>query len=127
MKTPALQHNKVARLISWYGMDYTFKRAILDGNREPTGEAESIVVRGIFSEHNSSLLAVIGDAGTVASKPKPQVIALWENGLQVKPEDIAEVPSDSGRAYRVTGVDNVGNLDLFAVIALEVQQDELPV
>lgn len=132
MRVPQLQSHKIRHLIQRHGVEYGFIRSkkdgfdqpVLDDNGNPIAD-EPLSVMGIFHESGSNFSLMTSEAAQVQSKPVPAVLAMWEQGKEVAVNDRLTVPPDCGIWYKVTAVNDIGNVQLFADISLEVIADGL--
>ena len=105
----------VSRLIDARGLDAVLLREKKNEFQEP-GESEKIgTCKGLFHESNGYLGVSIVDSGKVYTAKQPMLLVPYTD--TVKKQDILEI---AGRTFRVTGLDDLGNLHLFLDISLEV-------
>lgn len=130
MKIPKLQAVKVQQAIKRNGVAYSFDRAktdkfdqpVLDKDGNPVVE-EVCIVKGIFHETGTGFVLITSDAAQVQSKPTPSVLAMLKDTKTLKINDAVFIPPNGSISYKVVSVNNIGNIDLFADIALEVIAD----
>lgn len=114
---------KLSRAIRVYGTKYRFMRANLDSFDEPTDENVLVLdVNGIYHEQTSYISLTASDAGIVPKKITPYIDVLAsdlmdENGkYKVQQEDSVTINS---KEYKVTGINNLSNLNILCEICLE--------
>ena len=75
VNSPNFQLNKLRRIINTQGQDFVFTRETLDEFKEPTGEVQEFLIKGIYHEHyeNLFLRQSTTDATVVRSKPSPKI------------------------------------------------------
>lgn len=130
MKPPPLQLHKLVHALKVHGVKYTFTRKAVDEFGEPIKGAPPVEVAkpsGIYSEAGTGFILVVSDAATVQSKPTPTITTLLADAVDIRVEDTVFVPPGSDRRYKVTSVDDAGNLGYFANITLEVFLNGIPV
>ncbi len=109
------QMHVVSALIGARGLDATLFREKKNEFQEP-GEHERIgVCKGLFHESNGYLGINIADSGKIHTAKQPMFLVSYTD--TVKKQDILEI---AGQTFRVTGLDDLGNLHLFLDISLEV-------
>lgn len=123
MRPPPLQIHKLKQAIKSHGVTYEFKRPPVDDFGDAIPDAELVVeatAGGIFSESGTGFIMIIGEAATVHSKPSPAIATLLEDAEGIKIEDLVRA---NNATYKVTAVNDLGNLGYFAGISLEVILD----
>lgn len=73
--------------------------------------------KGIFHEANSYLGVNVVNAGKVYSARQPMILLPYID--TIKKQDIMEI---QGNRFRVTGLDDLGNLHLILDVSLEVEE-----
>lgn len=133
MKTPKLTEHKVKQAIRVHGVQYTFTRADMDEFDQPKLDLDGNQVflpykevPGIYHETGQGFTLVVGEAGAVPSKPTPSILTMLEDSEGIQIRDRVAVPPGSDLIYSVVSINDIGNLGLFADIALEVIVNELP-
>lgn len=82
---------------------------------EPDGISEIGKYSGLFHEANGYLDVLIGESGKTYTAKQPMFLVLFTRDIEK--EDLVEI---HGTKYRVTGVDDLGNLHEFLDVSLEV-------
>lgn len=115
------QINKVNRLIQQKGIDFVFERSKLNEYKEPIkGEYDKIEVRGYYHEESSYVKRTTSDGSTVKSTPQPMILCSVESGKLLKQDDELAY---NGKRYKVSGVQNVNQMDVCCDVSLELIQD----
>ena len=110
---------KLTRILKQYGKEYEFTRKSKNGFGEPVMPATSIKLVGIFHPAGERRISLSGaDASTKQTEAIPCILASWQEASNVAVGDLVEV---SGVAYSVSGIDNVGALNVAGEISLEVK------
>ena len=119
VNSPNFQLNKLRRIINTQGQDFVFTRETLDEFKEPTGEVQEFLIKGIYHEHyeNLFLRQSTTDATVVRSKPSPKITCLWADASVLKNTDTVVV---NGLTMKIGDIKNVGEADVAAAISLEV-------
>lgn len=113
--------------MGWVHQIYLIKRAFeLNGqdikiyrekkNKYHESEDPDIIgsSRGLFHEANNFLGVTIAEKGKVYAEKKPMFMILYEEKLQK-----ADIVAIGNREFRVTGIDDLGNLHLLLDLSLE--------
>lgn len=109
------QRHVLERLIELRGLDAELSREQKNEFQEP-GTPEKIGdLRGLFHEANGYLGINIAESGKIYTAKQPMFLIPYTDN--VRKQDLIAV---SGRNFRVTGLDDLGNLHLFLDISLEV-------
>lgn len=116
MKAPKFERNKIQRLLNTSGVEYTFKRDIVDEFREATGTADSMTLVGVYHETTQHVSVVGTDAASVQSKQTPYILTLYEYGKDIKQGDYTFI---DGVKYTVTGANDVNKWHIAVDISLE--------
>lgn len=109
------QRHILKRLIFLRGQKADVYRDIKNEFGEPAGWDFYGTIRGIFHEANGYLGSLIAEAGTTYTSKQPMF--LIEHTKAVREEDTLHIGE---RKFRVTGVDDLGNLGMFLDLSLEV-------
>lgn len=118
MKAPRFERAKVTRLINTAGQEYGFSRNKLNEYNEATEEAVSIaVVKGVYRNTSSGHISVTRTEAASVRIPKiPMILTLWDDNVKnIQQNDFTTI---NGRKMYVTGVENIGEWNLFAEISL---------
>lgn len=109
------QVRTVKRLIDLRGQDALVYRE----TKNQFGEAKGVEVvcnaKGLFHEANNYLGADRVEAGKICAAKKPMFFMLYSDTIHR--QDILEI---SGNRFRVTELDDLGNLHYFLDLSLEV-------
>jgi hypothetical protein len=132
VQIPKAQTNKARQLIRRRGVQYAFIRAkvdsygqpVLDGDGNPVTEKQ-ITVTGIFHESGTNFVLATSEAAKIQTTPRPAILSMMESAKDIVVGDRLTVPPESGTWYKVTAVNDMGNVGLFADISLEVVADGL--
>lgn len=117
MKTPILQAHKLKRVVDTIGVDYSFKRNILDSYKEPTGEKTEItILKGILHSTANYSSKFSSDSSILHSKQAPQILT---NDLSAKKLCIDDEVDIGEKVYKVSGVTDIDCLGLAFDISLE--------
>ncbi|MBC5689780.1 hypothetical protein H8S37_12715 [Mediterraneibacter sp. NSJ-55] len=105
----------LSRLIESRGQQATIYREVENEFHEPVGTQIIGDFRGLFHEANGYLGVSIVEAGKIYTAKQPMFLMAYT--ADIEKQDILEI---AGRRFRVTGLDDLGNLGLFMDISLEV-------
>lgn len=111
---------KLKRELKRSGIDYEFERYYVDDFGEPSDDKIAIgVIKGLYHEQNSHIKITTGDTTQVRSKKIPMILCLYEDAssLNLKIGDIVKI---NEKNFKVTGIVNVQEWNIFADISLEV-------
>lgn len=109
----------ILRNIKAHGQTFVFKRQGKNTFGEPNG-TETVVasIEGLFHQSRSYITKNTSDGTISRTKPQPQILCLVSDSTKlIKQGDILFL---SDNKYTVTGVDNLGELDMACDISLEV-------
>lgn len=109
------QTHILRRLIRLRGQTAEIYRLKRDEFHEPAGTESLGNINGLFHEASGYLGAMIVEAGKTYTARQPMFLCEYTERIQK--EDLLELP---GKRYRVTGLDDLGNLHVFLDISLEV-------
>ena len=125
MKQALFLRNKLIRQIKMNGKEYTFYRYGEDDYKQRNQEPEEIsTVFGVFHKTNSSdsyLMSKVSDATQISAKPKPMMLLLYEDGLDLQKDDFVMI---NEKQFKVVTKQNVQELNIAFEVSLEVAQDE---
>ena len=108
----------VTRAINTHGQEFTFKHHSKSAFGEPDTEFTTITVKGLFHQTRGYITKTTSDGSITRSKPQPQILALVnESSGSLTLDDTLEYKDQN---YRVTGVNNINNLDIALDISLEM-------
>lgn len=113
------QTHVLSRLIETRGQQAAIYREAENEFHEPVGTQIIGEFQGLFHEANSYLGVSITEAGKIYTAKQPMFLMVYtmEHTADIREQDILEI---AGRRFRVTGLDDLGNLGLFLDISLEV-------
>lgn len=103
----------LSQAIQRHGRDFTVARVKLNEFKEPAGEEPVGSFRGLFHVSTGFLDINLAEAGRVSSRKYPQLLLLYTE--DIRKEDLVRLGS---RTYVVTGVDDVGGLQLCTDLSL---------
>lgn len=103
------------RLIQLRGQEATVCKNTLNEFGEVSGTENIGTTRGLFHEANGYLGTLIAEAGKTYAEKQPMFLVEYTGSIQK--EDVLEI---RGTRFRVTGMDDLGNLGIFLDISLEV-------
>lgn len=112
---------KLKRELRRSGVDYEFKRPVLNEFKEPDDENSTVVgtLRALYHEQNSNIAITTGDTTRTRTKKIPMLLCVYEEveklGLQV--DDFVMI---NNKKMKVTGVVNIQEWNLIGDISLEV-------
>lgn len=110
---------KLNRALEWNGKLYYFNKIVLDEYNQPQVSEERIEVKGIYHETNSYVTKSSSDATVTVSEKSPSLLVSWKDACKLELEDTLEI---EGVSYRVSGLTNIQNYNVFGSISLEVIQ-----
>lgn len=118
------EREKVKRNILAHGCEFTFVRPVKNNFGEYTGETTSVVtLNGLFHQSRGYISQSTGmeDGKVIRSKPQPMILVLFDEYSDlIFTEDTVIY---KGTKYRVTGKNNINNLDISYDISLEMIDD----
>lgn len=119
MNSAMFQLNKIHRLISTQGKQFTFSRQRLNEYHEPNGQTESFTIKGVYHETTGYLSKRGTDAATIRSKSSPMLLCQWEEAQSLLHTDTLTF---NGRVYKIGEIKNLAEANLIADISLEEVQ-----
>ncbi len=108
------QIHTLQRMIQRHGVDFKVLRDGKNEFGEPSGEREICSLRGLFHASNGFLAITFADKGQVSTEKKPRLLILHYKDLQKNDLIVLE----DGSSYRITGLDDLGNLHLCLDLSL---------
>lgn len=114
---------KLKRLLSMYGTEYHFERLKKDeyGDiADPQEIVETFDIIGIYHEVSQGIKMEVGSETRYRTEKQPFILAMYENASMLLVDDILEC---NNVKYKVIGVHNVHNLNVYGDISLEVVDD----
>ena len=127
MNKTELEKTKFKRKLLKEGSYYTFGRVLKNEFGEVIDETPVVVktTSGIFHEMQSYVTVSTTEGSRQSKMPTPMVLCQWEEvSTQVKRDDVVTI---KGMPMKVTAINNVGNIDVYADISLEVKNNGLNV
>lgn len=109
--------SKIKRAIDTHGQSFTFLHPGANDYGEPTDNYGSITVKGLFHQTRGYITKNVTDGTISRSKPQPQILTLYDITSTIK---LGDKLNFAGHTYNVTGVDNIGNLNIALDISLEM-------
>ena len=110
---------KLARILKQYGKEYELTRKSKNDFGEPTVPTTSLKLVGIFHPAGERRISLSGaDASTKQTEAIPCILASWQEASNVAVGDLVDI---SGVAYSVSGINNVGALNVAGEISLEAK------
>lgn len=110
--------NKVEKRIKWGGESYTFTRSVEDKYHKETGTV-SFTVKGLYHQSSSFQQKTTSTGAVTTNKPQPMILAMYEDGHQIKPGDKTVV---NGVTLLVTSVLDVQELNAVVQVSLEREE-----
>ncbi len=117
---------KIKRELKRSGIDYEFKRLVVNDFGEPVGEPIVIgTIRGLYHEQNGSIQITTGDTTQVRTKKIPMILCLYEDTalLALQAGDTVTI---NAKTFKVTGVVNIQEWNIISDISLEVVDSGIP-
>lgn len=113
---------KIKREIKRSGKQFKFKRIKRNKYKEPDVKEGFDVLGslgGLYHEQNSMVSVQTNETTQSRTKKIPAILCLWEDAqnLQLQFEDVVFI---NGKRFKITGVENVAELNIIADISLEV-------
>lgn len=99
------------------GQDFVITRQGGNEFHEPGEEKEICQSRGLLHEANGYLGISITDAGEIYARKEPKLLVMYtENILK------GDMASDGKMKFKITGIDDLGNLHLCLDLSLEAAE-----
>lgn len=118
------EREKIKRNILMHGCEFTFIRKVADEFGEDTQEDTSIVtIDGLFHQSRGYISQSSGsdDGRVIRSKPQPMILVLLDEYSELILS--GDIVIYKNTKYRVTGKNNLNNLDIAYDISLEMIDD----
>ncbi len=111
--------HRLIQTITWRGEVYEFYRKDKNEYGEKTEELQKIAqINGLFHNGSSNYIKIVtADAGMTINKTSPFILMSWGNAEKLQLEDVVEI---NGNTYKVTGKDNISQLNIAGEVSLEV-------
>lgn len=119
MVPPRFEHAKLKRLLSTHGIEYRFDRLSRNGFGEiavPRSVSKSINVVGVYHEQSQRIQVSVSNEVRYRTEKQPFILAEYQVASQLEIDDELEI---GGVLYKVSGVHNVHNMDIYGDISLE--------
>lgn len=111
---------KIKRELKRSGIDYEFKRSVVNDFGEPVGEPIVVgTIRGLYHEQNSSVQVTTGDTTQVRTKKIPMILCLYEDAASLVLQ-VGDELKINNKTLKFTGVVNIQEWNIIADISLEV-------
>ena len=111
---------KIKRELKRSGIDYEFKRSVVNDFGEPVGEPIAVgTIRGLYHEQNSNIQVTTGDTTQVRTKKIPMILCLYEDAASLVLQ-VGDELKINNKTLKVTGVVNIQEWNIIADISLEV-------
>ena len=118
-----LEKAKFKRKLLKEGKSYSFSRVLKNEFGEIINETPVVVqtASGIFHETQAYITVSTSEGSRQSRMPSPMILCQWEEvSTQVKRDDVITI---NGMPMKVTAINNVGNIDVYGDISLEVQNN----
>lgn len=109
-----LQMHQICRVLERHGQQCSFSREVENKFHEKAWEEGWLKCRGIFHEANGFLNVSLVEAGKVRTQKEPKLLIRFTKDVH-KNDKVTVVDS----AYKVIGIDDLGNLHLCLDLSLE--------
>lgn len=115
--------NKIKRQIEWNGRDITFVRYERDEYNQLKDTVDiEYTIRAVFHEGGGyggmlNIELYEGDGARTVSKMKPMLLCLYEDGLQIEPNDWLTI---GNRQFAVVDKSDVSGLGIAWEVSLEL-------
>lgn len=118
---------KIKRELKRSGIDYEFKRPVVNDFGEPVGEPIVIgTIRGLYHEQNGSIQITTGDTTQVRTKKIPMILCLYEDTARLALQ-VGDTVTINAKTFKVTGIVNIQEWNIISDISLEVVDSGIPV
>lgn len=111
---------KLKRLLSTYGVKYHFERMVKNEFGEPNADGEvskTIGIVGVYHEQNQAVQISTSNGVRYRTEKRPFILAEYGDASQLEADDRLVY---GGVVYKVIGVSNVNNMDIYGDVSLEV-------
>lgn len=111
---------KLKRLLSTYGVNYHFERLERNSFGEvatPRTVSMSFDIVGVYHEQSQRIQVSVSNEVRYRTEKQPFILAEYELASALEVDDVLVY---NGVEYRVAGVHNVHNLNVYGDISLEV-------
>lgn len=110
---------RVQQAIAWNGHVYEFFRHEMNEYGEKNGEEKEVArICGFFHNGSSNHVAVfVSEAASVITKETPYIMTEWRDAKKLQLDDGVRI---NGTLYKVTGIQNIHELNLIGEVSLEV-------
>lgn len=96
------------------GQDFVITRQGENEFHEPEREKEVLQCPGLFHEANGYLGVSLVDAGKIYTQKEPKILIMYTGGILK-----GDMITDGRRNFKITGIDDLGNLHLCLDLSLE--------
>lgn len=118
------EREKIKRNILMHGCEFTFTRIVADEFEEDTQKETDVVsLNGLFHQSRGYISQSSGsdDGRIIRSKPQPMILVLLDEYSELILS--GDIVTYKNTKYRVTGKNNLNNLDIAYDISLEMIDD----
>lgn len=116
-----MELHKVEREIKTHGMEYEFKRKVLDKYKEDTGESKTIKnVIGLFHTTKGYISVNTTDDSKIQTKGQPKMMIVFDDSKEIKKGDFVLI---NNKTYVVLEKNNVQEMNIVIDISLELVLD----
>ena len=113
-----MELHKVEREIKTHGMEYEFKRKVLDKYKEDTVESKTIKnVIGLFHTTKGYISVNTTDDSKVQTKGQPKMMIVFDDSKEIKKGDFVLI---NNKTYVVLEKNNVQEMNIVIDISLEL-------
>lgn len=113
-----MELHKVEREIKAHGMEYEFKRKVLDKYKEDTGERKTIKnVIGLFHTTKGYISVNTTDDSKIQTKGQPKMMIVFDDSKEIKKGDFVLI---NNKTYVVLEKNNVQEMNIVIDISLEL-------
>lgn len=115
------EKSKLQNQLKRSGVTYEIKRKAVNSFGEPSDVNQVITtLKGLYHETNSYITVNIGEGSQTRKKKQPMILCLFADTALIRKGDYITI---GGKEYKVSGVTNVQNWDIFGDVSLEVIDD----
>lgn len=111
------QMHLLQQAVTRRGMDYIITRHEENEFHEPEREKEVLQCPGLFHEANGYLGVSLVDAGKIYTQKEPKILIIYTGGILK-----GDMITDGRRNFKITGIDDLGNLHLCLDLSLEAAE-----
>lgn len=108
------QAQQINRILELHGQHCSFSRESENKFHEKAWEEGWLKCRGLFHESNGFLNVSLIEAGKVRTQKEPKLLVRYTKDINKNDKVVVD-----GAAYKVIGIDDLGNLHLCLDLSLE--------